>query len=41
LFEASELLPVNPRAAPRRDGAWRAAEHERWRAFVAAAAELG
>src|SRR5215217_6523461 len=41
LDEAAELLPVDRRVEPRRDGAWRAAEHERWRAFVAAAAELG
>jgi hypothetical protein len=25
---------------PTRDAQWRAAEHERWRAFVSAAAEL-
>jgi glycerol kinase len=41
LDEAAELLPVDRRVEPRRDGAWRSAEHERWRAFVAAAAELG
>jgi hypothetical protein len=41
LVDAGELLPFNRRGATRRDGAWRAAEHERWRAFVAAAAELG
>jgi glycerol kinase len=41
LAEAAELLPVDRRVEPRRDGAWRTAEHERWRAFVAAAAELG
>jgi glycerol kinase len=40
LSEAAELLPVNRRVEPRRDDAWRAAEHERWRAFVAAAANL-
>ena len=40
LAEAAELLPVDRRFEPRRDGAWRAAEHERWRAFVAAAAAL-
>jgi glycerol kinase len=40
LAEAAELLPVDRRVQPRRDGAWRTAEHERWRAFVAAAADL-
>jgi glycerol kinase len=40
LAKAAELLPVDRRVEPRRDGAWRAAEHERWRAFVAAAAAL-
>ena len=40
LEEAAELLPVDRRVEPRRDDAWRAAEHERWRSFVAAAAEL-
>jgi glycerol kinase len=40
LAEAAELLPVDRRVEPRRDGAWRAREHERWRAFVRAAAEL-
>jgi glycerol kinase len=40
LAEAAELLPVDRRVEPRRDGAWRASEHERWRAFVAAAADL-
>jgi glycerol kinase len=40
LAEAAELLPVDRRVEPRRDEAWRTAEHERWRAFVAAAAEL-
>jgi glycerol kinase len=41
LAEAAELLPVDRRVAPSRDERWRAAEHERWRAFVTAAAELG
>jgi glycerol kinase len=41
LAEAAELLPVDRRVQPRRDDAWRTAEHERWRAFVAAAAQLG
>jgi glycerol kinase len=40
LAEAAELLPVDRRVEPRRDDAWRAAEHERWRAFVRGAAEL-
>jgi glycerol kinase len=40
LPEAAELLPVDRRVEPGRDDAWRAAEHERWRAFVSAAAEL-
>jgi glycerol kinase len=40
LVEAAELLPVDRRVEPRRDDAWRTAEHERWRAFVAGAAEL-
>jgi glycerol kinase len=41
LAEAAELLPIDRTVEPRRDGAWRAGEHERWRAFVTAAAELG
>jgi glycerol kinase len=41
LAEAADLLPVDRSVEPRRDNAWRAAEHERWRAFVEAAAELG
>jgi glycerol kinase len=41
LPEAAELLPVDRRVEPKRDEAWRTAEHERWRSFVAAAAELG
>jgi glycerol kinase len=40
LAEAAELLPVDRRVEPRQDAAWRTAEHERWRAFVAAAADL-
>jgi len=40
LAEAAELLPVDRRVAPRRNDAWRTAEHERWRAFEAAAADL-
>jgi glycerol kinase len=40
LAEAAELLPIDRSVQPRRDAAWREAEHERWRAFVAAAAGL-
>jgi hypothetical protein len=40
LAEAAELLPVDRRVEPRRDEAWRIREHEKWRAFVAAAADL-
>jgi len=40
LVEAAELLPIDRSVQPRRDDAWRTAEHERWRAFVRAAAEL-
>jgi glycerol kinase len=40
LAEAAELLPVDRRVEPRRDDAWRAAEHDAWRAFVVRAAEL-
>jgi hypothetical protein len=40
LAEAAELLPVDRRVEPARDAAWREAEHERWRDFVRAAAEL-
>jgi glycerol kinase len=40
LGEAAELLPVDRTVEPRRDGAWREAEHARWRAFVQRAAEL-
>jgi len=40
LAEAADLLPVDRSVEPRRDGAWRTAEHSRWRAFVAEAAEL-
>jgi glycerol kinase len=40
LAEAAELLPIDRSVEPRRDDAWRAAEHARWRAFVEAAAEL-
>jgi glycerol kinase len=40
LAEAAELLPVDRRVQPRRDERWRAAEHDRWRAFVEQAAGL-
>ena len=40
LAEAAELLPIDRSVEPRRDDAWRAPEHELWRAFVEAAAEL-
>jgi glycerol kinase len=40
LAEAAELLPVDRSVEPRRDDAWRSAEHERWRAFVRATAAL-
>jgi glycerol kinase len=40
LTEAAEMLPVDRSVEPRRDDAWRAAEHERWRAFVEASADL-
>jgi glycerol kinase len=40
LAEAAELLPVDRRVQPRRDDAWRTAEHERWRAFVRAATAI-
>jgi glycerol kinase len=40
LEEAAELLPVDRRVEPGRDDAWRASEHERWRAFVLRAADL-
>ena len=40
LAEAAELLPVDRRVEPSRDADWRAAEHARWREFVAATAAL-
>jgi glycerol kinase len=40
LLEAADLLPVDRRVEPTRDDSWRTANHARWRAFVAAAAEL-
>jgi len=40
LEDAAGLLPVDRRVEPRRDDAWRSAEHQRWRDFVVAAAAL-
>jgi hypothetical protein len=40
LAEAADLLPVDRSVEPRRDDTWRGAEHEQWRAFVEAAADL-
>jgi len=40
LAEAAELLPADRRVEPQRDDAWRAAEHDAWRAFVEATAAL-
>ena len=40
LAEAAELLPIDRTVEPRRDTAWRAAEHVRWRDFVQATAAL-
>ena len=40
LEEAAELLPVDRRVEPARDGAWRAAEHARWKKFVQTAARI-
>jgi glycerol kinase len=40
LAEAADLLPIDRTVEPRRDDAWRAAESERWRAFVVGAADL-
>jgi glycine/D-amino acid oxidase-like deaminating enzyme len=37
---ASELLPGGALVEPGRDDAWRNEQHERWRAFVVAAAAL-
>jgi glycerol kinase len=36
----AERVPVGERVEPRRDGAWRATEHEAWREFVRRAIEL-
>lgn len=41
LEEAADLMPVDRRVEPMRDDGWRSDEHARWRAFVAAAVELG
>jgi glycerol kinase len=41
LAEAADLLPVDRSVEPQRDGDWRAREHERWKAFVRGAVELG
>jgi len=41
LAEAVELLPIDRSVEPQADEAWRTREHERWKAFVLAAAELG
>ena len=40
LLDAAELLPIDRTIEPKRDDAWRAAEHARWREFVAATALL-
>jgi glycerol kinase len=40
LAEAAELLPVDRSVEPQQDDNWRTREHERWKAFVLAAAEL-
>ena len=40
LAEAAELLPVDRTVEPQRDDAWRSSEHEAWRGFVKAAADL-
>ena len=40
LADAAELLPADRRVEPQRDDAWRAAEHDAWRAFVEATAAL-
>src|SRR4051812_10387140 len=41
LPEAAELLPIDRSVEPRQDDDWRTREHERWKAFVLAAADLG
>jgi glycerol kinase len=41
LEEAAELLPLDRSVEPQQDDDWRTREHERWKAFVRGAAELG
>jgi glycerol kinase len=41
LHDAAELLPIDRSVEPQQDDDWRSREHERWKAFVLAAAELG
>ena len=40
LADAAELLPIDRSVEPQADDEWRTREHERWKAFVLAAAEL-
>jgi glycerol kinase len=40
LADAAELLPIDRSVEPAADDDWRSSEHERWRAFVRAAADL-
>ena len=40
LSDLTELLPADRRVEPERDADWRSAEHESWRAFVAATKTL-
>ena len=40
LADAAELLPVDRRVEPQRDDAWRAKQHDAWRAFVVATEAL-
>ncbi len=41
LEDAAELLPIDRSVEPQQGDDWRKREHDRWRAFVTAAAELG
>jgi glycerol kinase len=41
LADAAELMPVDRSVEPETDADWRTREHERWKAFVLAAVELG
>jgi glycerol kinase len=41
LAEAAELLPIDRSVEPQREDDWRTREHERWKAFVRGAVELG